>query len=691
MLRSFLLLSLCLLTALFLSCNESTVPDHFELPGTESSGMQVLENFTGMPDTSGIISRFEILLPEFVQGCYYTQEKVLPWPLGANRILPYPFKDLRELDVGGVFICLELQNGNYLSFLPVAGEKTISWMDVNGEGKLILNFGNLGTEGISGDFPLYAWCVSGNLYDACYRSWKTALEHPLLEGSAIMRENKEYPGLFRYLGWCSWEEYRMDINEQVLVSAHDNIVKSGIPVRYMLIDDGHQYRDPGDRWSDNKIRSFAPDTVKFPNGWQPLISRKNKDHVRWMGLWHSFNADWRGISRQNVFGEELQECFREFPRNTVSDEPFYFIEPGRECAEKFYGAMIGSIRDHGFDFAKIDAQSVNLRVYENTENAVEASVTNSRVMEEKVNEMLDGLINCMYQNVACIFNTRYSSVARASIDYKVGDFPRARLHTWQSYSNTLWLGQTVWGDHDMFHSNDPVSGRLLAVSKAMSAAPVYLSDAPENFVPSSIWPLCYTDGRLVRPIAPAFPVLRSVFLDPMKNKKPYLVVAPLANRTAAVVAYNFYDSEEPVTIKGKILPEDYTCAPGMIQPYPGPWDIPAEGLIAYDWELQEARMLEDGYPFELTGFSDKLVHLIPVRRGWAPVGLIKKYLSPATLQIIECTAGKLVIELQESGPFAVYSDREPRAEGIRFRDAGNGLFIGDIEEKPGKKRIEIQK
>ncbi|MFP4027964.1 MAG: Sip1-related alpha-galactosidase [Candidatus Brocadiia bacterium] len=100
----------------------------------------------------------------------------------------------------------------------------------------------------------------------------------------------------------------------------------------------------------------------------------------------------------------------------------------------------------------------------------------------------------------------------------------------------LWLGPTVWGDHDMFHSSDTFAGRMMAVSKAVSGGPIYLSDDPDDFNPGHVWPLCDADGRLFGPLAPAVPLPRSADIDPFDHPKPYLVAAPLPNKAAAIVA-----------------------------------------------------------------------------------------------------------------------------------------------------------
>ena len=66
-------------------------------------------------------------------------------------------------------------------------------------------------------------------------------------------------------------------------------------------------------------------------------------------------------------------------------------------------------------------------------------------------------MNCMAQNILNIDHTQYSSVTRVSIDYKKYDEDMAKSHLFQSYTNTLLQGQTVWPDHDKFHSCDTVS------------------------------------------------------------------------------------------------------------------------------------------------------------------------------------------------------------------------------------------
>lgn len=236
-------------------------------------------------------------------------------------------------------------------------------------------------------------------------------------------------------------------------------------------------------------------------------------------------------------------------------------------SQSFYNALIGSVKYYGFDFAKIDYQMRDLEWYIGTDNAVAATVTNLQSMEKAAHRALKGLINCMAHNNVCIFNTPYSAVTRCSVDYKVGNAEKGREHIWQSFQNTLWQCQTAWGDHDMFHSCDPDCGRMMAVSNALSGGPVYLSDAPKDFIAGYIRPLCYEDGLLLRPLAPAAPLPDSIFKDPTRMSQAYRVIAPLEGETAAVAVYNLTAGD--MLVHSAIGPDDYTHAGAMVQPYVG--------------------------------------------------------------------------------------------------------------------------
>ncbi len=629
-------------------------------------------------DVAGVLARIELNAGDWERGCYYaalqqydaTPDRMI-WPDGFNRVQPLAIDSFRGLKRGGMFLLLKLTAEDWLAVLPIAGAETLSWLESHGEALLLLA-GTLGTAEFTGDVPLFAWARAGDPYAACRNVWATALEHDSVAHSTRLREEKHYPDIFRYLGWCSWEEYKAGISEELLVDAVGKIERSDLPIRYVLVDDGHLVTN-----EKRQLVSFEPNE-RFPNGWSPLLDLRREDGVRWMGLWLNFNGYWAGVAVDNEMGD-LNEHLMLVSIPPTAGEGTPALAPKQDMLSSiaFYDAMIGATRRAGFDFVKVDNQAKGMRAQMGTPHAVRAAVNNSQALEWACARHMDGLINCMAHNSTCAFNTRLSAVTRCSEDYKVGDLPKARRHLHNSYGNIPWLGQTVWGDHDMFHSNDAVSGRMMAVSKALSGGPIYLSDDPGAFDNDHVAPLCYADGELLRPLAPAAPLPESLLLDPFADGQPYRVIAPLSAGAAAVAAYNLTEPAQPVS--GAVTAADYTDAGAMLQPCGGTWDVPHDGLAAYDSYAGVATRLQEGYAFELPDFADLLVLLCPVRSGWAVVGRLDKYLSPEAVELLACDESELLLRLVESGPLGIWCERgRPGAEGIEFLEAGAGFWRADL-------------
>ena len=233
----------------------------------------------------------------------------------------------------------------------------------------------------------------------------------------------------------------------------------------------------------------------------------------------------------------------------------------------------------------------------------------------------------------------------------------------------------------MFHSSDTVSNKMMAVAKAASGGTVYLSDRVDSFVKELIAPLCFKDGRILRPLAPAAPLPESLFIRPAAE--PYRVVAPLPNGAAAVVVYNLTDPVKD--IEGFVSAADYADASIMMQPYPGKWAQPKEGLVMYDWRARKARRLSGTHKFNMPGFEDRFLLLCPIQEGWAVIGRTDKYLSPAAVEVTRRTPDELVVRMTESGTLAVWTASGPVvSKDARFEDASGGLWTAEV---PGDKQL----
>ena len=262
-------------------------------------------------------------------------------------------------------------------------------------------------------------------------------------------------------------------------------------------------------------------------------------------------------------------------------------------------------------------------------------------------------MNCMAQNVVNTDHTLYSNSTRVSIDYKKYDEDMAKSHLFQSYTNTLLLGQTVWPDHDMFHSSDTVCGALMARSKAISGGPVYLSDSPKDFIKEHILPLINNNGKLFRPSAPAIPTPESILTNPLWSGQAYRVFAPVGDEAMALICYNLNTSSEYKNVKATISKQDYL----LRNTFNGGSNHPEERILLFDWQQQKAKELIQEETVTLNGFTDKLFHLCPIRNGWAVIGIQEKYLSPATVQILSSSESGIKLNVLCPGTLKIWYEK----------------------------------
>lgn len=544
----------------------------------------------------------------------------------------------------GDALLLQLSNGEYLFVKAVAGDNSLSWFQANTDGTLTLYVSTLGKDSLAGQVPLLLIQKSQTVYHVFNDAYYSLMTDKTVS-SLQKREDKKYFEGFDYLGWCTWEHYHFNIDETKILNDIDAIEASGIPVRYILIDDGHIANEK------RRLTSLTPDKQRFPNGWTRIMNRKQDDKIKWMGLWYSLSGYWMGISADNDFPKEIQQTL--YPCNDC-------LLPGisTDNIETFYKYYIHTMKKNGFDFLKIDNQSFTLPLYMGNSQAVRQAKDCNLALEHQIHNAQMGLMNCMAQNVINTDHTLHSAVTRVSIDYKKYDENMAKSHLFQSYTNTLLLGQTVWPDHDMFHSSDTICGSLMARTKAISGGPVYLSDSPDEFISENILPLVDEHGKIFRPSAPAIPTPESILTNPLQSGESYRVFAPTGDEAVSIICYNLNTSPAYQEIKTYLKPDDYSLRENTTN---SSTSIP-DRILAFNWKEQTAGILTASKEMKLKGFNDCLFHLCPIRQGWAVIGIQEKYLSPATVQILARTNDTLTLDVLCTGTLRVWVESHGKQE-----------------------------
>lgn len=654
--------------SLFLATNISFAKN-LDLSNISTTNTIYSTEVGGTP-SDGVLEQITVTLPAYKRAVIFASpakdkfngiNQLLPWYTTDISVIPPSDHMTNQPQNSVFFLVLELDNGEYMTIQPISAKEVTSWIEIESKDKINMLCGTLGTESVAkANTPIFAYSKGDDLYGMLAQMWAKILDNEQVKGRTTWRVNKEYSEIYEYLGWCSWEQYKKNINEELLVSAADQIENSDIPIRWILVDDGHQTA------KNSALINFEPLTSKFPNGWAPVLAKRS-DKIKWFGLWHCMFGLWGGINKDHTM-EDLK------PYVVEAIKKPYILGEDAQGSKIFYEKLVNSVSQPGFDFTKIDVQTTDFTNYMGKGNPVTAHRQNAENLEAETNAKLSGLMNCMAQNLPCIFNTRYSATTRVSIDYKLNDHKKARSHIYQSFHNSIWMGQTIWPDHDMFHSSDTDLGRFMAVSKAMSAAPIYLSDAPEDFIPEFILPLAYSDGKLLRPLAPGVPLTKSFFANSMMGSEEYSIIAPMTSTSAAIVVYNIVN-DATKSLNVSITEQDYTSADGMMQPYKGPRSLPKEGLVYYDWYEKQGGKLNKEYNFTLANLKDRIVLLCEINNGWAVIGREDKYLSTVAVSSEKSSKSSLEFTLHEAGPVLVYSSKTiTKASSGEVEALGNNIY-----------------
>lgn len=661
---------------------------YFGMPGREIPGSlqaaQLPEGVVLLDGGQGVRTVWSKLdLPDYIAGVFFSRddrEGDHQWPNNTNRLLPWPFQRISELgrdDYPGIpsnskpsrvgdALLLKLEGGGWMMLKALAGKNSLSCFQVGADGTVSVYVSTLGTDVLSETVPALILAKGDTPFEVSRKIYEILISS-VPENKTRWRTEKSFYEAFRYLGWCSWEHYHFDIDEQKLLDDLNRIDASELPVRFVLIDDGHVKN------KSQRLTSFLPDEKKFPNGWKKIMDMRRKDKIKWIGLWYNFTGYWQGISPENDFPETTRDALYPY-RETLL--------PGRDSSHivQFFHDYLKSLKGYGFDFLKIDNQSFMLPLYMGGTEVIDRARNCNIALEEEAHRQGVGLVNCMAQNVLNIDNTHYSGVSRVSIDYKKFDRAMARSHLYQSYVNTLLQGQTVWPDHDMFHSSDSLCGGMMARSKAVSGGPVYLSDDPADFKEELIWPLVDSEGKVFRPQAPAVPFPDELGVNPMFSGKAFRVFAPVGDEAMAIICYNLNNEETGTSVKATVSPQDFRWRNALENGIPAEYD--EEGMLIYDWEKKTGLLLRAPAEMTLQGFTDRLLFLCPVRDGWAVVGVEEKYLSPAVVRIVSRTEQKLVLDVLASGTLKVWAEDE----------LGGRMRTIEVEVgKPGMKRITIKR
>ncbi len=461
-----------------------------------------------------------------------------------------------------------------------------------------------------------------------------------------LRWEKPFPEVYGLLGWCSWNTWYDKVSAQKLVESLDSLTRRGMPLGFVLIDDGWQSTH------NRMLTGFGAAPDKFPDGLKGITSLIHSRYkIPHVGVWHAFEGYWNGIDP----GSPLASMAMRGAQGLLLPDP----------AGAFYREWYKRLADHGVDCLKVDNQDAIPRFTEGVSPFYTVAAALQEAMQTAAAPHFTdshgglNLLNCMEMALEDVFNWRLSNVARASDDYLPDDPQDTLDHVFQCAYNSFWLSTFAWPDYDMFQTHKP-DARVHAVAHAMSGGPAYVTDLPGQERPAVVEPLVGAHARLLRLDAPGQVTRDTLLSDPSTQAIPLKMFGHVYRKgylAAVVAAFNVNKSAPQVRGVLGVADASFDC------PQPGSEVAPAAvgvtKFVVYDQGRGQARLLGTGMPFTVGWTDPRLYTVVPVTAGRAVLGLLDKYVGPAAVQSVQSNAHTLRIHLSEAGRFGVWCDKPP--------------------------------
>ncbi|HEY0376675.1 MAG TPA: Sip1-related alpha-galactosidase [Pyrinomonadaceae bacterium] len=501
--------------------------------------------------------------------------------------------------------------------------------------------------------PLFAYASSDDPYRLPPEVYKVSFAASHQYGR--LREEKSYPEVFAWLGWCSWNAYGHEVTAEKILASVRSLREKQIPVGFVLVDDG---------WltvREQKLVAFGADTRKFPGDLAGLARTLRDEYkIPHVGVWHTFQGYWNGVDADSGIGR-AHALFKGLDGKALPD-------PRDQKGESFFDDWYARLKEWGYDFVKVDGQGNNLKftdglmplfssgggAHRNLQEAAQKYFSDGRGDDPRLSPGLN-LINCMEMSLENAFNWHTSNVARNSDDYLPEVPHNPKDHVYQNAYNAYWTSNFAYPDWDMFQSHD-ARAEFHAVARAASGGPIYITDEAGKERAEVVRPLAFADGRLLMLDAPG-QVTRDVLLTDVALEpaalKVFGTITRHGLRAGVVAAFNVNKGAQTVT--GRIGTEDVE---GL---------LPREGSAAapvavYRRGRGRAVLLAGknaAFQFTLADFGHDLFTLVPVNRGVAVFGLLDKYLGPAAVLSQKLEDGRVTIRLREAGDFGAWLARPP--------------------------------
>ena len=544
---------------------------------------------------------------------------------------PAFIKSFKEMPARTQLLMIETQDLSYC-ILPLAcGNYKVQIIPSKDECLSLSVFSNTDLHEET-DQPLFIIASDSSVRLAVEKAMK-AMAHYL---DLPLKDERPYPEMLKYLGWCSWDAFYRDVNAQGLKDKAAELVHKEIPVRWMLIDDG---------WLSTegmKLTAFEPDQKKFPGSFHPVINEiRNQSMIEWFGVWHAVCGFWEGIAKDNRL-----EC-----DDVLYDTQDGNLYPSPYNGEAFYRKWYEYLNKEGIDFVKVDGQSTVANFFKNHIPAPAAAKGISRAIENAAELMNHNVINCMGMAMESIAARTKTAVSRNSDDFVPSRGTAGfREHLLQNAFNSLYHNILYACDWDMFWTKEEDAEKH-AILRSLSGGPVYFSDRVDESCSDVFKAMTYQNGRIPMMKRSLMPSDDCVFNDPLQSGilKLHNYAETAGVNTGGFLLFNLTDSEQTCTV-----------SPDEIKELDS-----SRKYVVYDWMKEEILTSAE---MNLKKDEYRWIIFAPRRKHMAFLGRSDLYAGIASV----CkwnesnTCDSLILE--ETGPFSWYSENDVKKITVNGND-----------------------
>ncbi|KAF1887276.1 hypothetical protein Lal_00040877 [Lupinus albus] len=549
-----------------------------------------------------------------------------------------------------------------------------------------------------------------------------------------LRNEKKLPGIVDYFGWCTWDAFYQEVTQEGVEAGLQSLAAGGTPPKFVIIDDGWQsvagdHKKEGGKQDQLLRLTGLKENEKFqkkeePNlGIESIVSIAKKKHgLKHVYVWHAITGYWGGV-RPGVKEMEEYGSVMKYPnvsKGVVQNEPTWKTDPlavqglglvNPNNVFNFYDRLHSYLASSGIDGVKVDVQCILETLGAGLGGRVQLTKQYHQALDASISRNFpdNGCIACMSHNTDALYCSKQTAVVRASDDFYPRDPVSHTIHIASVAYNSIFLGEIMQPDWDMFHSLHPAA-EYHASARAISGGPIYVSDAPGKHNFELLNKIVLPDGSVLRARLPGRPTKDCLFSDPARDGVSLLKIWNMNKYGGVIGVYNcqgaaWSSSERKNTfhetnsdaITGYVRGRDVH----LISEAAGETDWNGDCVLYSHYSGQVVILPYNvAMPLSLKVLEHDVFAVTPLKvlangYNFGPIGLINMFNAGGAVEGLtyEVKDDGLVVaivrmEIKGCGKFGAYSSAKPRrcllgASEVDFKyDIDSGLVTFNIDHLP---------